>query len=99
MDSETPKRPHDHTPVARERASVAKTSRTQTALILTAAVAVIFAAAIAAFAGAIVVSRQAAEREARVFAGTSANAFRDGACDRALRLAVAGLPGEGALPS
>jgi hypothetical protein len=37
MDTETPERPHDQTPVARERAGVAKTTRTQTALILTAA--------------------------------------------------------------
>src|ERR1700734_2097325 len=32
------------------------------------------------------------------FAGAPAPAFHEGACDRALRLAVAGLPGEGALP-
>ena len=68
-----------------------------TALIVVAAV--MFAAAFAAFASAIVVSRQAAKREARVFGSTSATAFREGACDRALRLVVAGLPGEGALPS
>ena len=74
----------------------AKVSRTSTVLIVVAAF--LFATAIAAFAGAIVESREAAKREARVFAGTAATAFHEGACDRALRLAVAGLPGEGALP-
>src|SRR5580704_15544124 len=74
----------------------AKVSRTSTVLIVVAAF--LFATAIAAFAGAIVESREAAKREARVFAGTAATAFHEGACDRALRLAVAGLPGEGAVP-
>src|SRR6516165_4897926 len=75
MDTDPPKRPHDQKLVARERVPVAKTTRTQAALIVVAAV--IFAAAIAALASAIVVSRQAAEREARVFGGTSANAVHD----------------------
>ena len=39
-------------------------------------------------------------REARVFASVSATAFGQGFCDRALRLAVAGLPpDEGAFPA
>ena len=39
------------------------------------------------------------QREARVFASVSAIAFGQGFCDRALRLAVAGLPpDEGAFP-
>src|ERR1700751_5285308 len=97
MDTETPKRTSDEAAVARVRLPVAKTTRTPAALIVIAAV--IFAAAMAALAGAVVISRQAAEREARVFGSTSASAFHEGACDRALRLVVAGLPGEGALPS
>ena len=97
MDTEIPKRTSDEAAVARASLPVAKTTRTQTAVIVVAAV--MFAAALVALASAIVVSRQAAEREARVFGSTSAAAFREGACDRALRLVVAGLPGEGALPS
>ena len=97
MDTEIPKRTSDEAAVARASLPVAKTTRTQTAVIVVAAV--MFAAALVALASAIVASRQAAEREARVFGSTSAAAFREGACDRALRLVVAGLPGEGALPS
>jgi hypothetical protein len=96
MDTKTPERTHDERPAAPERAPVVETTRTQTALILAAAVA--FAAALVVLAGAVVISRQAAEREARVFGASAATAFREGACDRALRLLVAGLPGRGALP-
>ncbi len=44
-------------------------------------------------------SYRTSQREARVFASISATAFGQGFCDRALRLAVAGLPpDEGAFP-
>ena len=96
MDTKSPERTYDETPAAPERAPVVGTTRTQKALTLAAAVA--FAAALVVLASAAVVSRQAAEREARVFGASAATAFREGACDRALRLLVAGLPGRGALP-
>jgi hypothetical protein len=49
--------------------------------------------------GAVWGSYQTSQREARVFASVSATAFGQGFCDRALRLAVAGLPPDkGAFP-
>lgn len=45
-------------------------------------------------------SYRTSQREAQIFASLSADAFRQGYCDRALRLAVAGLPPvEGASPT
>src|ERR1700751_6490519 len=96
MDTKSPERTYDETPAAPQRAPVVGPTRTQKALTLARAVA--FAAALVVLASAAVVSRQAAEREARVFGASAATAFREGACDRALRLLVAGLPGRGALP-
>src|SRR5690348_15163584 len=46
----------------------------------------------AAVVGTIRESYRTSQREARVFASDSAAAFAQGFCDRALRLAVAGLP-------
>src|SRR6516165_240161 len=58
-----------------------------------------FAAAVAILGGAIWQSYETAQREASVFASLAATAFQQGFCDRALRLAVAGLPpSRGALP-
>jgi WD40 repeat protein len=42
--------------------------------------------------------RQTSRREASVFTSKAEDAFEQGYCDRALRLAVAGLPPPGALP-
>jgi len=46
----------------------------------------------AALGGAARESYRTSQREAQIFASLSAEAFRQGFCDRALRLAVAGLP-------
>jgi hypothetical protein len=63
------------------------------------ALAAVLVLAIAALAGALWNSYETSKREASVFAGVSAIAFREGFCDRALRLAVAGLPpAKGATP-
>ena len=56
------------------------------------AVAAGFIAAGAALSGAAWESYRTSQREARIFASLSADAFKQGFCDRALRLAVAGLP-------
>src|ERR1700691_2043548 len=53
----------------------------------------------AAFVGTIWLANWTSQREATIFASLSTTAFRQGFCDRALRLAVAGLPAlEGAFP-
>jgi Tol biopolymer transport system component len=63
------------------------------------AVAAGFIAAGAALSGAAWESYRTSQREARIFASLSADAFKQGFCDRALRLAVAGLPPlDGAFP-
>jgi WD40 repeat protein len=51
-----------------------------------------FVVVMAALSGALWQSYQTSKREAAVFASTSASASEQGFCDRALRLAVAGLP-------
>jgi hypothetical protein len=58
-----------------------------------------FIAVGAALSGAGWESYRTSQREAQIFASLSAEAFKQGFCDRALRLAVAGLPPvEGASP-
>src|ERR1700733_9018995 len=72
-----------------------------TRLLPRASVAVFAAvvAAVMAVAGAAWETYRTSEREAAIFASLSATAFERGYCDRALRLAVAGLPpAEGASP-
>src|ERR1700689_1731610 len=55
--------------------------------------------ALAALGGALWESYRTSQREAGIFASLAATAFEQGFCDRALRLAVAGLPpGRGASP-
>src|SRR6516164_1598021 len=73
-----------------ERERIERARRILTRLIC--AVAVVFAATLAALAGTLVASQRSAQREAGIFASISAAAYRQGLCDRALRLAVAGLP-------
>ena len=51
-----------------------------------------FIAVGAALSGAAWESYRTSQREAWIFASLSADAFKQGFCDRALRLAVAGLP-------
>ena len=51
-----------------------------------------FVAVMSAFGGALWQSYEASTREAAVFASSSAIASNQGFCDRALRMAVAGLP-------
>jgi hypothetical protein len=51
-----------------------------------------FIAVGAALSGAAWESYRTSQREASIFASLSADAFKQGFCDRALRLAVAGLP-------
>jgi WD40 repeat protein len=63
------------------------------------AVAAGFIAAGAALRGAAWESYRTSQREARIFASLSADAFKQGFCDRALRFAVVGLPPlDGAFP-
>ena len=58
-----------------------------------------FIAAGAALSGAAWELYRTSQREAQIFASLSADAFQQGFCDRALRLAVAGLPPlDGAFP-
>jgi hypothetical protein len=76
---------------------VGKTRRLSKGTILVVAAG--FIAAGAALSGAAWESYRTSQREARIFAGLSADAFKQGFCDRALRLAVAGLPPlDGAFP-
>src|SRR6476659_9511585 len=96
MDTKPPEHKPDETPAAPESAPAARAASRSTIVIAVAAVA--FASAVVAFAATLIESRRSAEREARVFGSAGAAAFREGACDRALRLLVAGLPREGALP-
>ena len=73
MDTKSPERTYDETPAAPERAAGVGTTRTQKALTLAAAVA--FAAALVVLASAVVVWRQATEREARVFGASTGRMF------------------------
>ena len=95
MDTKPPEHKPDEAP-APARAPAARAANRSTIVIAIAAVA--FASAVVAFAATLIESRRSAEREARVFGSAGAAAFREGACDRALRLLVAGLPRDGALP-
>ena len=56
------------------------------------ALSIVFVVVMAALSGALWQSYQTSKREAAVFASTSATTSAQGFCDRALRLAVAGLP-------
>ena len=83
--------------LAREQAQIARTRKFQkrTSWALT----VIFIVVIAALAGALWQSYQTSKQAAAVFASTSATAFAQDFCDRALRMVVAGLPpSQGASP-
>src|SRR5271170_6927233 len=83
--------------LAREQVRVEKTRKflRRTSWMLAAS----FVGVLAALGGTVWVSYRTSQREADVFASVSATAFGQGFCDRALRLAVAGLPpDEGASP-
>ncbi len=82
----------------REQAQVARTRKFQKRAAW--ALAAVFTVVVAALAGTLSQSYQTSKREAAVFASAAQVAFdRAGVCDRALRLAVAGLPpGRGASP-
>jgi hypothetical protein len=56
------------------------------------AVAAIVAAVMVGLGRSVWESYQTSQREAAIFASLSATAFEQGFCDRALRLAIAGLP-------
>jgi len=90
MTIETPGREANEIALERERAHVEKTRKSLNRLIW--ALAVVFVAAIAAIGGTLTESYRTAQRESGIFASVSAAAFGHGFCDRALRLAVAGLP-------
>ncbi|MHC2332850.1 nSTAND1 domain-containing NTPase [Bradyrhizobium sp. USDA 4454] len=76
--------------LARERRNLRRARR---------ALTVAFVAVMAILAGAMWESYQTSQREAAVFASAAGKAFEQGFCDRALRLAEAGLPAsKGASP-
>jgi WD40 repeat protein len=75
---------------ARGSTHVGKAGRLSKSTILAVAGGLVVAAA--ALCGAAWESYRTSQREAQIFASLSADAFRLGFCDRALRLAVAGLP-------
>jgi WD40 repeat protein len=78
------------TALRREQAQVARARKLQkrTGWALTA----VFVAVIAALVAAFWQSHQTSKREASVFASAGATASRQGFCDHALRMVVAGLP-------
>ena len=97
MTTETDEREAKEAAFARDRAHVEKTRRFlwRMGWVLAAG----FVAVIVILGSAVWESYQTWQREAGVFASVSATAFAQGFCDRALRLAIAGLPpGEGASP-
>ncbi len=85
-----PPREANEVALERERAHVEKTRRFLNRLIWVLAVAFVGMAAV--LVGTMLNSYRTAQREAGIFASVSAAAFGQGFCDRALRLAVAGLP-------
>ena len=85
-----PPREANEVALERERAHVEKTRRFLNRLIWVLAAAFVGMAAV--LAGTMLNSYRTAQREAAIFASVSAAAFGQGFCDRALRLAVAGLP-------
>jgi hypothetical protein len=85
-----PPREANEVALERERAHVEKTRRFLNRLIWVLAVAFVGMAAV--LVGTMLDSYRTAQREAGIFASVSAAAFEQGFCDRALRLAVAGLP-------
>ena len=95
---ETAEREAKEAALARELAQVARTRKLQKRAGL--ALAAVFVAVIAALAGALWQSYQTSKREAAVFASAAQVAFQQtGICERALRMAVAGLPpSDGASP-
>src|SRR5262245_52190740 len=83
--------------LARGTTHVRKAARLSRTTILAVAGGLVVAGA--ALGGAAWDSYRTSQREAQIFASLSADAFRQGFCDRALRLAVAGLlPLNGASP-
>ena len=97
MTTETAEREAKEAAFAREQAAVAKARRflKRTSWALAAG----FIVVTAALGGAAWESYRTSQREAGIFASLSAAALAQGFCDRALRLAVAGLPpGDGASP-
>ena len=97
MTTETTERKSKEAELARDQVHVEKTIR-----ILKReswALAAGFVGVMLILGGTVWGSYRTSQREARVFASVSATAFGQGFCDRALRLAVAGLPpDEGAFP-
>ena len=83
---------------AAQEAAVARTQKLQRRTIW--ALVAILIVVMAALGGALWNSYQTSKREAVIFASAAETAFQEtGICDRALRMAVAGLPpGEGASP-
>jgi WD40 repeat protein len=97
MERETADSVAKEAALRREQAQVARTRKLQTRA--TWALAAVFAIVVAALVGVLRQSYQTSEREAAVFANVGATAFQQGFCDRALRLALAGLPpAKGAFP-
>ena len=97
MTTETEEREAKEAAFARDQVHVEKTRRSLRRM--SWALAAGFVAVIVILGGAVWESYRTSQREAGVFASLSATAFGQGFCDRALRLAVAGLPpGEGASP-
>src|SRR5690242_12256399 len=71
----------------------------QTSLLRTGGWLLAAVAVVAALGQTIWLSHRTSEREAAIFASLSATAFAQGFCDRAVRLAIAGLPAnKGASP-
>ena len=95
---ETAEREAKEAALKREQAQLARTRKLQKRAAW--ALAAVFIVVVAALAGALSQSYQTSKREAAVFASAAQVAFdRAGKCDRALRLAIAGLPpGRGASP-
>jgi TIR domain len=94
---ETAEREAKEAALAREQAEVARTRRFQRRAGW--ALAGVFVAVIAILGGALWESYATSKREAAVLASAGAMVSGQGFCDRALRIAVAGLPaGKGASP-
>src|SRR5580704_13729750 len=89
---------HDSTSLASRQVHVEKSRSPQR--IARRGLAVVSVAGVAALSLATWQSYQTSKREAAIFASLSASAFAQHFCDRALRLAAAGLPpSEGAFPT
>ena len=83
VEAENAERVAEQTRLARERRNLRRARW---------ALSIVFVVVMAALGGALWQSYQTSKREAAVFASSSAIVSEQGFCDRALRMAVAGLP-------